>query len=130
MKKQIIKGIIAIVVVVVLILSVMLVILGSDEDNGNGDNEGTIDNRFLGEWKDQDTEFYWIFKSNGSYSVRYLIPPNNYVTEYLGTWGVNGDQLCLHYHDGFCTRFELSNDDKTLTTYSTVNNPPIIWIKQ
>lgn len=129
MKNQIKIGIISIIVVIALILSVILVIFSSNNDNGcKVGNGGTLDSRFFGEWL-TDYGVTFDLKSNGS--LYEYLPAKSLDFEYLGIWEVRGDQICFIVSEGEdCSRFEFSDNDKTLTFYIDINNPLQVWTKQ
>ncbi len=120
-----------IIIVLISIIVLTVVFIGCFEDTSKKDdvdsendvNDETIDSRFIGEWKFQDFELSFIFRSNGSFYG------NNYtIIYYIGSWKVKGNQLCTipEEIDESCFKFDFSNDNKTLTLYVDEDNPTVL----
>lgn len=86
----------------------------SDGNNDNNGNGGTLDNRFFGRWKRNDSDDDFLeFKSNGS---AYAEKAGVTIT---GTWEVEDNIICIYSsEEDDCERFIFSNEN---TTFSIVN---------
>jgi hypothetical protein len=106
MKKKLILGILAIIVVVVIILISVLYLLG-----GPG-SFSSADSRFVEEWEQNTigSPFLWKFNNDNTLQKG----PSGDVMQNVGTWKVNGTQLCL-YNATVCYNYEFSNNGNMLT---------------
>jgi hypothetical protein len=105
-KTKLIIGILAIIVVVIIVLIFMLYLQGSNGSSGGADS------RFVGEWEQNtlDNPFLWKFNSDSTL----MTGSSGSAMSNVGTWKVNGTQLCL-YNDTVCYTYEFSNNKNTLT---------------
>jgi len=105
-KKKLIIGILAIIIAVVIVLVVILILFSTGSFSG-------VDSRFVGEWE-QDLgiggKFLWKFNSDSTLATG----SSGGAMYNIGTWKVNGDQLCL-YNNAVCYTYEFSNNGNTLT---------------
>ncbi len=108
--KILLISIIALIAIIIIAVVVFIFLIG-----------GVIDNRFVGEWEQDDGGFMtmdWNFKNDGSLEIMNMN---------LATWSVKGNQLCISYDefmddyipegalDEVCYNFEFSDGDNTLT---------------
>lgn len=134
-KQSIIVGITLVLVVVGLTGC-----FGNNGDGGNvddnGGNGGTLDNRFVGEWisdyeyEEGGFEVILTINSDGSFHLGSSSEMGGSVS--MGTWIVEGNQFCFISEKGEkeCHRFELSNNDITLTIFNNDNSVLMILNKE
>lgn len=99
------------------------IILTKQDGSNNDGNGGTLDSRFVGEWKDEYGEGM-IFNSNGSW---YVINNDIDYYEYRGTWREMDNQICFRAegYSEYCYGVEFSNNDETLTIHYHENSSAI-----
>ncbi len=106
--KALYYSLIAIIAVIIIIIVIVIMFSGGGLFNN-------IDNRFVGEWE-QDDELMpisWNFKDDGSFEMMDL---------QFGKWSVHGNQLCItpnsqwdDFSTEVCYNFEFSDSGNTVT---------------
>jgi hypothetical protein len=104
--KKVIIGILAIIVIVVVALIFIVYLLG-----GTGPLSGA-DSRFVEEWEQNTVGNPILWKFNNDNTLK--TGPSDGVMHNVGTWKVNGTQLCL-YNATVCYTYEFSNNENILT---------------
>ncbi len=101
-----------IIIVGVIVLFLAVIFTGCFEDDD--DDGGSIDNKLVGEWIEEESGYSLIFNSNGSLYAGY-----EDINEYVGNWNVKGNEICVSAsgESAQCARYEFSNNDNTVTIY-------------
>jgi hypothetical protein len=104
--KKMIIGILAIIVIAVVVLIFVIYLLGGSSPFGGADR------RFVQVWEQNtlDSPILWKFNNDSTLDTG----PSGGMMQHVGTWKVNGAQLCL-YNATVCYTYEFSNNGNILT---------------